>query len=756
MSKIGYLAVSLLLCVMLWYLFGDSTVVRNVHIFKQILPEEFIVQLPGWKQEVRGEDLRINGIERPMARNGVKSLRKYLKRMRVPGDRIIEDVDVADLSAYGINGDRELRFNDQRFRWGINGQGGYLWNENTAEIFVMRANAIESLDKYCKRFDDQTLLSGLDRIRSINLGELQLNRLSQYGGWIADKNMHRPAFNSRGNALVGYLKQLKLISLTGVDHKNAQEILRISLEMLDDSKHDYVFLQRDQEYFMQVDQLPMQKCSARQWQSLQHVLDELDKDYLFDFSMDMEGLPFDRIIIEHGGSESYRLQRHGIQDVSYDIPGYSYWSMQWPGGREAANSEIGYRLFALFNQTAVSDVQLLDDVAVEASAADPQVASIILMSGEEVTARLNWHKDNTLVGPFHRAKITDENLVHLPIQYAQLFDPGMFLNPHILPIDMRRIEKIQRIYYDEQDVKSKSYYGELLNRHSQTDWQRSLYVKLDGRKQHRSENADGMACTRLAMFLSQLQAKKVELMAVENLTLMEDPQYGFDIRIAAWDNQKGEDDQILEETLARDWGMSLKNIDGIWWAMNRAQTVRYQLSEEHVNELMSGVQDTYLFSGVVSHIQSMDVKLQEEHYFLKQGRDQWSLHLDDQQHDHENHQQHVHPVAAHQIRSYMRSLSLLRALDIDEEAPVISAETADVIIAISLPGIDEVSEQISLFIAAVDDEYYHVSAHAISGVHPFQGVARVKSIDMQKIIRKHSWFIVEPESGSEQESEHSE
>lgn len=729
MNKIGYAIVSLLMLGMLWYLFIYNQADREFRVFADILPHTFTLRSADWQQEISNGSLVINNIQRILEAGKVKTLRRYLHRMRVRGDRIIADVAVADLSAYGITDTNELRFDQQRYRWGISGQTGYIWNENSANVYVVSDKVVTNLNRYSGRFDDQTLVSGLGQVQTLDTGAVKLTRVSVYGGWMADDQQDRPPFTSRGNKVMGFLKGLKCMSLTGVDSTGAQEIQRIQLSMTDASEHTYIFLQRDAEYFVAVDALPVQKISQRQWRTLEGHLKELDKDYLFDFPMGMEGLPFDRIIIQHGGVENFRLQRYGVQDESYDIAGYSYWSVQWSGGREAADSEAAYRFFALFNYTPVTDTQLQPAEA----PTDAKTVSIILMDGEEKElARMDWSADNTLQAKFYRAKIDAEYLSEIPIEYKQLFNGSSFLNPYLLPADARRIEKIQRLYYPGRDVNNDvPYQGELLVKQSQSNWQRTLYDTIGG--VGRTEDADGMACSRLAMTLVNMKALSVELVNVDNMQEMKEPQYGFDLRLSAWGDQKGDDDQLLEETLARDWGMSLKYVNDQWWAMSRAQTVRYQLADEDVQSLLGGIQDTYLFSGIVSHIRSIDIQLIDDAFTLKRKSNAWNvLRAGEEQ-----------AADQLQIRRFLKDVSGLRAVDIDEAAPVISAAQAEAIVAISQLGIDEIHEQVTLFVSGLTGEsaYVQVSAQSSSGAHPFSGVARVQRAQIMTLIRQHAWFL---------------
>ncbi len=734
MTRIGYAIASGILLFLVYYLTLADDPDAVIRVFPEPLGAEFELRTPGWHQIIDGESLLVNDVARPLVASKAKNLGKYLKKVSARAQHVIEDVEAQVLPDYGLDGSRELRYADQRYRWAqVDGQG-YIWHEQQQCIYNVNKNYVEQLDSYAKRMDNNQLISIAGKIVRMEIDDLLLERVTRYGGWLSSTQPHRPAFNSRGAEFLDILKGLTLKSVRGLElAADAQPIWEYKAELEDGQLFVLQVFEEGEAYKVKAGDQPVQPLSKAEWQMFEDLREAFKEDYLVDFSMGMEGVPFDRIIIKSGGIEKYRIQRHGTEDSSYQVPGYSYWELIWPGGRESASPQVAMQFFYGLNSIAVRDVDL-QPVNAPLLPSDDSL-SVYCMNGEEdQKCVVHWFANGTARSQFHAGTIKETEGVEPLLNFEKLKDPSNFLNPFLLPADVRRIEKMQRLYYED------AFRGELLKRQSLASWQVAYYSSPG--HQDRYEAADLTASSRVALALVHLQAQEIRFADPTLIEKFSKPQRAIDVRLGAWEINNGEDEQFLEETLARDWGMSLTQIDQQWWALNRDETLAYQLQDDDVEQLFTSVAPGYIFAGVPGQIEKMRMVYQEKSYLLQRSGEHWNTRLNGAWRALDN----------LQVRQFMRHLVRCRAERIDTTKQSIPSAAVIAELHVFVPGLEERQEQITISVAAQENGLYPVTVFASTGTQALNGVAYCTPALVEPLLREQRWFLkVEDQVSTDQD-----
>ncbi len=706
-----------------YFVFINKDVDDVIYIFPEQISNECDIVSGPWRQRLKDGTLLINDVERTMVPSKFKNLNKFLKRVKVKREKIIEDIQPSVLEDYGLDGSAELQFNDQRFRWSILGNSGYIWDENRKRIYVLGKRYVEGLGRYTGRLDNNTLISNAGSYVTLEFDGLVLERVSQLGGWLSSNQPHRPPFNSRGADLIKCLSSLTLDELKGVAlQADAEELWKfVAKTSAGDDYHITVYQGKERQLIKAGNQ-PMQVLSKQKWQELEMLRDAFKRDYLLDIMFGIDGLPFDRIIIKNGALEEFRLQRYKDDDSSYQVTGYSYWELIWPEGRESASSMVGYDFFNTLNNLEVKDVRL-QPISGSLLPRD-DMRTIECYDGEkDQRAVLHWFADGTVQSLFHRGKLVASTVEQNPVSFKALLNPSSFLNPYVLPADVRRVEKIQRIHYQ------KPYRGELLKRQSLNSWFISYYSSPE--TLDRDEQADATSCSRVALSLLHLQSQETRLATPERIKLHTKPQRGLDIRLSAWQIEDGEDEQFIEETLGRDWGMSLIQENGQWWAMNRESTLEYKLDERDVEQLFSDVSPGFIFAGVPGQIEQLRIKNNGKTFMVVKTEQHWQTKYNGQWQD----------VDKLQMRLFLSDLSDCKAQRSDSTQQSLPADQVKAELEIFMPSFDDRREHIRILIGEKLNGLYPVSVDSSSGQQVLDGVAWCPAASIEKLLRDQRWFL---------------
>lgn len=731
MSRWGYIICACMMLGLLYFIVWTDDPERTVFIFPQPLTTPFTLESAVGTQYYDGQTLTVDGVTRPANNSKIKNLGKFLKRMRVKAEFIREGVTLDQLASYGLDGRYEIRYADQRYRWALSDGSAYVWHEQEQRLFVLRDKIIKELiDTYAHRLDQRQLIEIRGTVVTISFNDLTLERVSEAGGWLAPTAPHRPAFNARGDEIVRQIRAYTLRNVHGeTKPEAAREIFQITLGCA--AKHagpDHIdqripitIYQAEKQYFIQAAEQPLQRLSAQQWHALDEVCQACSKDYLLDIAHGVEGLPFNCVVVENTDGEIYRLQRLGSEDEAYNIPGYSYWELIWPGGREAAAPDVGVRFFNVLNNLVVDDVRLQPNSAMKPLG--DEIAITCLDETQQQRARVFWSAQGVVRSLFHRGTL-DADRSGPSMTYAEIIDPAQFLNTYVLPVDMRRIEKIQRIRQQPQ------FLGELLTRKSLTQWQVAFYAAPGALV--REEQGDAIFCNRLASAMSHLQAERVEFADELGRKRFEQAQRRFDVRLGAWDIHSGEDEYFLEETLARDWGMQLVQHGEQWLALNHDETLIYTFTATSLDQLFADVRAGYILSVVPNQIQQMRLRRKDAKQFvLNKGGRGWETQFEGQW-------QQTDPL---QMRIFLRDLSRCQAQRIDDQLKAVHKDDIQYELQLFVPGYEDRNEQITISIGSAVDGLYPCSVLTTSGIQALAGVAWCEAAMVEALMKDHAWFL---------------
>ena len=741
MSRLGYILCACMMLGLLYFIVWSDDPDRMVFIFPEPLSTPFTLESAVGTQYFDGTQLSVDGVPRPPNHSKIKNLGKFLKRMRVKAEFIRDGVGADQLAAYGLDGRYELRYADQRYRWAVTDGSGYVWHEQTQRLYVLRAKVISELIKtYAHRMDQRQLIELRGTVVQMHFNNLILERVSEAGGWLAPEQPHRPAFNARGDEILRQLRGYTLENVHGVEKpETAKEIFQITLACAApnagpdhiDQRLSVIILQDAQDSFIQVAEQPLQRLSARQWQALDEVCQACNKDYLLDIAHAVEGLPFNCVVVENKAGELYRLQRLGTEDEAYNIPGYSYWELVWPGGREAAMPNVGVRFFNVLNNLVVDDVRLQPNSAMKPAA--DEIAITCLDESRQQRARVFWSAQGVVRSLFHHGQL-QAGRSGPRLSYAELIDPAQFLNNYVLPVDMRRVEKVQRI------IETPAFQGELLQRQSLTQWQLSFY-DAPGSLQ-REEPGDAIFCNRLASAISHLQAERVQFADEAGRQRFAQAQRRIDVRLSAWDIQSGEDEYFLEETLARDWGMQLIADGDEWLGLNHDETLIYSFTASSLDPLFADVRSGYILSVVPNQIQQMRLR--------RRGADQFVLNRNGRIWE-TQYAGAWHAADPLQMRLFLRDLSRCQAQRIDDQLKTVHKDDIQYELQLFVPGYEDRNEQITISIGTAVDGLYPCSVLTTSGIQALAGVAWCSAAAVEPLMQDHAWFV--PSSVQEQASD---
>ena len=731
MTRLGYIICACIMLGLVYFLLWSDDPDRTVFVFPEPLATPFTLSGAAGLQQYDGKQLIVDGVTRPVDRHKIKNLGKFLKRIRVKAEVILESVDVSQLDAYGLDGTHEIQYADQRYRWSILDGTGYIWHEQSARIYVLRKKIISELIKtYAHRLDQRKLLDVAGTVVLIAFDEIVLERVSEVGGWLSQQEPHRPAFNARGNEILRQLYELRLDDVHGASMpKTAEEIFTLRLSSAPsgqgpdraDTHYDIRVYQDNDNYFIRVADQPLQVFPVRRWQALDEIRQACHEDYLLDIPHGMEGLPFNQIIVQKGNEELYRIKRLGSEDEAYNIAGYSYWELMWPAGREAARPDVGVQFFNVLNNLLIDGVRLQPNSSTQPLG--DELCITCLDETQNQRARVFWAADGRVRSLFHSATLSKD--IHGPqFTYQQLLNPASFLNTAILPVDMRRIEKIQRI---EQVP---AFKGAVLKRSSLNQWQVLFYDKPGALQ--REESGDPGFCNRLAAAISHMQAENVRFATAADRDLFSTSDRRVDVRLAAWEINSGEDEYFLEETLARDWGIRLRRQGKAWLGINHDETLVYELSAQTVEELFADVRSGFILSVVPNQIQQMRLRKRGEAQFvLNRGEEHWET----------SHKNNWYRVDALQMRTFLRDLSRCQAQRIDDQQQAIAKDDVLFEIQIFIPGYEERNEQVTISIGSERDGLYPCSILTTSGIQAFAGVAWCRAEVIAAIMHDQAWFL---------------
>lgn len=706
---------------LIYFVFFDTRAEDVIDVFPYELGNDFVVINDGWHQELIDGALSINGVARKLAEPKRRNLERFIRHIRVKRERVIEDVEPAMLADYALDDGQVLRYQGQEYRWSQLGGKGYVWDRDAGRIYVIRERVARELSRYAGRLDKSQLINICDQIVSMRFDDLQLDRISDYGGWVAGEAEHRPAFNSRVRDLFALLRELQLDDLQGVNcPASAEELWRLQAKLEDGSDWQLQIRGDDDARYVFAGDQPVQTLSKRHWQRIELLREHFGLDYLLDIPSGIEGLPFNRIVISNGGREEWRLQRFGTEDSAWQVAGYSYWELIWPGGRESASPDVGFDFFSTLNNLIVSDVRLQPQTPV--SSADPDRRAIACYQDDELIARVYWQRSGVVQSAFHRGKLHEDYRDFQEITFEDLLQPDSFLNRYLLPADVRRVEKLQRI------VHGPPFKGELITRESLSQWFLSTYtapgVLLD------TQAADTSSCLRLAQHLLHMQAVQVRFADAALAAGYQQPQRSVDVRLTAWQQQSGEVEQFLEETLARDWGMRLVQRDGQWWALNQSATLEYRLADSDVALLFADVSPGYVFSAAPAQVEEIRISDDDQSFTLRRSGRQWRSRVD----------QRWQALDQLQIRRFLQALGRCRAERIDEAGLRLPGTVERELVCL-LPGFDERREQITLRIGEQRGDYYPIQVESSSGLQSVRGIAWCPLAMVKPLLEPQSWFL---------------
>lgn len=690
MSTRGYLILGVLLLALIAYLAwpqgdgGPST----YDLLEQRPPGGFVLTGGGLEQVVRGEQVTINGIERPLDQELVERLWGGLERMASVHEPVAPS---GDLAAYGLGADAtRLAAQGLELRWGIKDGTGWLFHAGERRLYRFDPRLIASLDAASGRLDQRALIAvdggSLDAVVAHPEGAaLRLEPERGGGGeiraWRYADDADRPEATGRIRRLLDWFSVRQLDDLSGALPEETEPTLRIDLVRADDVRR--LELRRDGDgAWLAVPGLPPQAIAPQQADALEALVADLTSDRLFDLPIQAAASPVGAIVVTRGDEELFRVERGDLGDTNPE--GASTWELSWAGGREVASADVGMRFLDAVVGLPVTDVRARQAALAAPPPAGEGVETLRLsgyMPGGGLWLQLDGDRVATAT---HTARLAEGR----PPLLRDL-GPGSALSRELLRMPPERVGKLQRVRFGPDGVRA-----EVLHR-TGSGWSLIEVVGDPAAPTRRPATpVSEAAVRRLVGALILARADAVRLATPADLAIRENPQRReLAVRIEPLDIEKATDIDRVEETAAREWGLALQPAaDGGWEAVDFDGIQHYRLGDELVAEWFGELSTGAVLAIQPSRVTRVAVTPPTGRaYDLVKDDEAWWVELP---------AGGRYAADATSLRAYLGALARLEATAMDPNGlPLAPDGEGHGVIELQLPGFDGRPQELQLVVA---------------------------------------------------------
>jgi len=649
----------------------------------------FVVTTADFHQEVRGDRVTINGIDRPVDRERVDELWRTLEGAASPAPPIEPD---GDLAAYGIGPEVPvIRAAGLELRWGLKDATTWIHAGHEGRLYRFEAGAAARLDELAGRLDRRALLAEDWTVSALEVDGHRLATGGDHDHWRFVDAADRPHADGRVAALLRTLGELPWNRFEGTLPAEAEEVFRVALGHADGTAGLVVHAHGGHAW-VQPPEGPPQGLAPAELERLRQQVAAFDRDLLFDHGVAGRHSPVDRVVVRRGGRELFTAQRPRDDDLT--PAGESTWELVWPGGRETASPAPGRRYLAALQ-------------ALEVRAPRRRAAALTAPppggGAEQVTVRL----EGNLPGGAWWLRIdgdrvaTATHTATLVARPPRLVDPrpGHAFQRELLTVAPGRIAKIQRVRHGEDGLSA-----EVLRR-SPGGWQLvRVSGTLDDPVRAAPEALDDAMVRGILVALLLGEAERVALARPADQAIRRDPRRReLAVLIEAMDQDRASDIERIEATTRREWGLALRpDPDGGWEAVSIDGTLRHHLSDDWVAACFRSLERATVVAIQPGLVQAVAVTPVDARPFrLHRAGDGWRVILaDDRRFE----------ADAASVRAWLGELARLEARSVAADAlPLAGDGPRQGLVAIELPGLDAARDRLELVVGVIDGDRVPVS-----------------------------------------------
>jgi hypothetical protein len=590
----GYAIVAALIAVLAAYTLWPDRGSDGVAVFPPGIAEPFTLSGELGEQRVEGGRVRVAGLDRPAEARAVAGFAGFAATLKVAPDRVLDGIDAQAARAWGVDGTRRLVVGDSERQWGEAEGTAAVWDPAARRVFLLQPEAVHRLGRAAARLDARALLEAASAEPPgwLQLDGVRLNRID--GAWRFAGDT-RPRASGRCERLLAGLRWVQLTSLAGAPAEAvpAHELLLPGRAGIEERLR---VLRLGGRLFLERAGTPAQELPAAEATALAAALAALHEDRLLD-PLGV-GRP-DSVVVQRGGSELFRLARHG----SAGTDGQKPWEVRWNGGAEPAGRQIGERLQAALLGLAVSAAMpapepLWPGATTITVAAEDGPALRVVLSGTRVWAD-GW----------------EGRVAQLPEALAGL-RPDACFDLHPLPVEPDRVVKLQRRWTAEparDEVHARAPGG---------SWARTHPAS--------AVPADPLAVGRLARSLVRLEAKAVRLATPAEQALPASAEIA--VRVAPLKiGQTGAENEVeLEDTVPQEraWRLAPEPAGPNWLMIDALGGLVFSLEASDAEALLADVASTRLFPVAPSLVAAVEIASGAAGFRLARSGAAWTMRRD--------------------------------------------------------------------------------------------------------------------------------
>lgn len=691
MGRPGYFILLTLLVVGAAYVFWPEPAEQELPpLWRGEVPNAFRLIADGHTQDVTGEQLVIDGIELPLDRSRSDELWSYVRSLKVDAKSITTVAEDA-LSAYGIDGSRELTGGSLRLRWGATGDQRYIWDGATAHLMPCGRSIYDRLDQLARRLDRAQLIN-LPQVFGLHLDGLTLVLSDRL--WRDALQAERPDFNRRVNQLFDLIESLRLNDLRKRTAPLAPPLhqIRLSPQKPGDPDHLVRLWSDGAGATIQLDALPLQSLDAAALARWNTLLATFRQDFLFNLQTEFALRPLAEIRVEENKQLRFRLEKHGLNDVAN---GRSQWDVVWPGGREAASENAAAAIALAFDELEVTDVRRRQP-GEEPPATARRVSLAFRFNQTPITIAL---AGNRVFSPTHVGVA-----VALPDLLKRLV-PDDMLEPALTLRGAERVVKIQRQWHAGPAAgRSEIVAVSAGNGGAEGTWRQTWPKDAAGTP------ISVVAVDRLARAFCTARTRSVRLPTPADRAALAAPDFEIDVRFAQAQVRLSNDHTRLSDTTDQDLGFAFVRVGDHWRAIDKESAISHEVDQELIDLLQEPLTDNLVLPLLVSLLTRVEIDGPAGRYQLTRVDDEeWQARLLDPGGRPQGDPQKADAV---EVRRYLRAITGLRSLSIDPDAGAIAPDQRTGAVLCQFPGSGDSQVRVVLTLGQTADDRLTVAVDA--------------------------------------------
>ncbi len=475
MPRWGYAIVVALIAVLAGYTLWPANAAAGIAVFPAKITEPFTVSGALGEQRVEGGRVKVAGLDRPAETGTIASFASLATALKVPADRVVEGIDAQAARAWGVDGSRKLVVGEAERQWGEADGTAAVWDPRSRRVFLLKPAELQRIAQTAARLDSRALLE-LKPEQPVDWLMLDGVRLARLAGAWRFPGDTRPRASGRVERLLAALREVQLVSTAGAPAEAAPEH-ELRLPGLSGIEERLRVLRLGERLWIERAGTPAQELSAAEVAGWTAALAALREDRLLD-PLGV-GQP-DSVVVSRGGSEVFRLARHGAPGDEGQKP----WEVRWSGGAEPAAKDAGERI-----QRALLGLILSGAVA-GPEPISPDLTTIVVNTDYGAPLRV------MIGGGKAWADGWGGSVAKLPEALANL-RPDTCFDLHPLAVEADRVVKLQRRWPGD------AARDEVHARAAGGSWARTHPAA--------ATPADPLAVARLARSLVRLTARSVHL-----------------------------------------------------------------------------------------------------------------------------------------------------------------------------------------------------------------------------------------------------